>query len=162
MNKTEAEQLYRAAAADLAKVQSDLSDLKRKESALAKLAESLVELFPSIEPSKADEQSSSGEGHQVALSFDPRGKDAIRRILVERKNPWLSIKNLTVEQQNRGWSTRAANLEEATRTTVFRMYRAKELERRKRSREYVYRLKDLGAPAGKAEAPKPDSLTGGD
>lgn len=167
MNRTEAEQLYKKTSADLERVRKEMAELERQESGFRKMVEALLELYPSIEPPVTGmataEIIASGSGRSSNGSFDPRGKEALKRVFVEMNNKWMTVHDLTAEKQRRGWASKTGNPDEAVRTTVFRMFKAREVERRKRGREYLYRLrKDLGAPAGKAEAPKSDSLTRSD
>lgn len=158
MDRKMAEEAYRAATTDLNKALSDRTELDRKVAAATKVIEGLLEYFPNLSPAQSVQAQNGG---QLFMTNHPRGKEAVRRILVDQNNHWASIRDLTNEQISRGWADRAKP-QEAVRTTVFRMWKAKEVERRKRGNEFLYRLKDLGAPAGKAEAPKSDSLPGDD
>lgn len=169
MNKQEAKALLESANRDLESYANQRANLDRKEAGTLEVISGLYKLFPELSRPQANNAARTN-----GASRHPRGQDAVLRVLREA-DAWMSVNDVVVVLEAKGWLPRSDNPEEAIRTTVHRLWKSAQADRKKAGRFYLYRptpepvqvdlnfdsTKDLGTPAAKAEVPKPGPFSGG-
>ncbi len=124
MDESEARRILRTLRSELGEALLAVQAAERRASALNKLVEGYVELFPALTEEDGTEKVVSPEADR------PRGQHAVRQVLTENPGRWYTVRLMTRELGERGWLPDSDQPENAVRTALTRIAETDPLVRR--------------------------------
>jgi hypothetical protein len=114
VHQAEARRILTTLRDELVEAEAAVVAAEKRVSALTKLINGYVELFPDL-----GEDASIGD---AGSDGRPRGVEAVRRVMMESPGKWFTVKLMTSELRSREWLPESANPESAVRTSLTRAF----------------------------------------
>jgi hypothetical protein len=143
MERTEAVRILNA-------LRAELVETERRGAALRKLVDGYVELFPDLaDPIHANAVAES--------ETRPKGREAVRLVLMESPGQWFTLPYMLDELQRRGWLPESNEPGNAVRAALTRLVTDPDFQKQRehKSGAVVFAYKPLSAPEEVGSLPGP-------
>jgi hypothetical protein len=103
--------------AQLEEARAAVDQAQRRATGIRKMIDGLVEMFPAVEDLLPDDLDDDEDPR-------PRGAEAVRRALANRKGDWFTVSSVVSLLDKHGWLPTSSNPANAVRSALVRLYDA--------------------------------------